>query len=113
MDRLDLLPKIILFLIILHLLLHHFGNISLQAQNSKLPFQHNHQPGKTILHTIRLNNPLLQMIMDRKICCDHINDPVQINAFADDLLKLLPHFPLSFTVLPEQLLDLTDHSHML
>ena len=113
MNRLDLLPKIILLLIILYLLLYHFGNVSLQTQDSKFPFHHNHQFCEAILNAIRLNDSLLQMIMNRKIRCDHINDPVQIDTFTDHILKLLTHFPLTVTIFPEQLLQLPDHSHAL
>ena len=53
------------------------------------------------------------MIMDRKICRDHINNLIQVNTLADNILKLLPHLALPFGIFPEKLLDLADHSHTL
>ena len=46
------------------------------------------------------------MIMDRKICRDHINNLIQVNTLADNILKLLPHLALPFGIFPEKLLDL-------
>ena len=53
------------------------------------------------------------MIMDRKICRDHINNLIQVNTLADNILKLLPHLALPLGIFPEKLLDLADHSHTL